>query len=223
MCRVISVSNQKGGVSKSTTVMNLGVGLAKEGKKVLLIDGDPQGSLTASMGYPEPDRIKRLARYKQDDDEYQKRMENLLFQRANIQKSADEKLEALQILLESLGNEAEKMLIFVSPDQLQKVMKLLHDLHIPAHKFTEEEGTQKCEKYDGLSEREYLVHHFKKGTYKALVAISCLDEGIDIPIADKAILMANSTNPREYIQRIGRVIRQRALGIIALCKEYVFD
>lgn len=58
MCRVISVSNQKGGVSKSTTVMNLGVGLAKEGKKVLLIDGDPQGSLTASMGYPEPDEIR---------------------------------------------------------------------------------------------------------------------------------------------------------------------
>ena len=58
MCRVISVSNQKGGVSKSTTVMNLGVGLAKEGKKILLIDGDPQGSLTASMGYPEPDEIR---------------------------------------------------------------------------------------------------------------------------------------------------------------------
>ena len=153
-------------------------------------------------------RIKRLARYNQDDDEYQKRMENLLFQRANIQKSADEKLEALQNLLEELGSEAEKMLIFVSPDQLPKVMKLLYDLHIPAHKFTEQEGTQKCAKYDGLSEREYLVHHFKKGTYKALVAISCLDEGIDIPIADKAILMANSTNPREYIQRIGRVIRQ---------------
>ena len=57
MCRVISVSNQKGGVSKSTTVMNLGVGLARHGKKVLLIDGDPQGSLTASMGYPEPDDI----------------------------------------------------------------------------------------------------------------------------------------------------------------------
>ena len=41
-----------------------------------------------------------------------------------------------------------------------------------------------------------------------LVAISCLDEGIDIPSANKAILLANSTNPREYVQRIGRVIRQ---------------
>ena len=41
-----------------------------------------------------------------------------------------------------------------------------------------------------------------------MVAIKCLDEGIDIPSASKAILMANSTNPREYIQRIGRVIRQ---------------
>ena len=41
-----------------------------------------------------------------------------------------------------------------------------------------------------------------------LVAIKCLDEGIDIPSADTAIVMASSTNPREYIQRIGRVIRQ---------------
>ena len=57
MCRVISVANQKGGVAKSTTTLNLGVGLARQGKKVLLIDADPQGSLTASLGYVEPDDI----------------------------------------------------------------------------------------------------------------------------------------------------------------------
>lgn len=57
MCRVISVSNQKGGVAKSSCALNLGIGLAREGKKVLLIDMDPQGSLTASMGYVEPDEI----------------------------------------------------------------------------------------------------------------------------------------------------------------------
>ena len=56
-CRVISVCNQKGGVSKSTTVLNLGIGLAREGKNVLIIDNDPQGSLTASLGYGEPDDI----------------------------------------------------------------------------------------------------------------------------------------------------------------------
>ena len=58
MCKVIAVSNQKGGVGKSSIVVNLGIGLALNGKKVCLIDADPQGSLTASLGYQEPDEIR---------------------------------------------------------------------------------------------------------------------------------------------------------------------
>ena len=58
MCKVIAIANQKGGVGKTTTTSNLGIGLAKQGKKVLLIDADAQGSLTASLGIREPDRLE---------------------------------------------------------------------------------------------------------------------------------------------------------------------
>lgn len=57
MCKTIAVCNQKGGVGKTTTTVNLGVGLAMQGKRVLLVDADPQADLTASLGWQDTDSL----------------------------------------------------------------------------------------------------------------------------------------------------------------------
>ena len=85
---------------------------------------------------------------------------------------------------------------------------LLRERNIIYHKFTNEEGTKIERVYGGMSERDYLLEKLADGDYKALVAMRCLDEGVDVPPARIAIFMASSTNPRQYIQRIGRVIRR---------------
>lgn len=151
-------------------------------------------------------RISKMSTYSKSSDKYQGMLEKLLFDRANIEKNAELKYDALLTIFKK--HTIDNTIIFVSDSQKNEVMQMLQENVIMAHRFTQEQGTKPEAKYRGLSERQYLISMFKNGTYKALVAIKCLDEGIDIPSADTSIIMASSTNPREYIQRVGRVIRQ---------------
>ena len=155
-------------------------------------------------------QIIRLKRKIACEDKALEKYQRALEKRANITKNAVAKYDTLKELLGSLEkqNMLQDLIIFVSPEQKETVMEILYSRNIVFHNLTEAEGTRKEKKYGGISEREYIISQFKEKTYKALVAIKCLDEGIDIPSASIGILMASSTNPREYIQRIGRIIRQ---------------
>lgn len=167
-------------------------------------------------------RIKKLSMLNQKSDEYQKKLESLLFTRANIEKNAVNKYEALNEIITD-REKIKDTIIFTSDAQINEVLLILSSKGIIAHRFTQDEGTIPELKYGGKSERQYLIKKFKEGSYQAIVAIKCLDEGIDIPSASVAIIMASSTNPREYIQRIGRVIRQASGKTRAHIYDFILE
>lgn len=155
-------------------------------------------------------RIINLYKQKEKDIEAAEKYERLIERRADIIKNAAGKLTALNDILDEIEQERpiENTIIFVSPQQIIAVQQILSDRHIVFHKLTQDEGTKKEARFGNISEREHIIRKFKEKEYKILIAIKCLDEGIDIPTANCGILMASSTNPREYVQRIGRIIRQ---------------
>jgi len=119
------------------------------------------------------------------------------FQRQNIIINASQKYNALSGILDKL-TDLDHCLIYCSDQQISEVQNELNRRGIIQHKFT-------CE--ESLNERTTLLQSFDQGNHRVLVAMKCLDEGVDVPSTKTAILMASSTNPREFIQRRGRVLR----------------
>lgn len=148
-----------------------------------------------------------LKLFKCKDDELTKHKENLLFQRADIIKEANNKLNVFKKILGDISDYSG-LIVYCSHNQIHDVLKILSEYDIIAHKFTMDVGTKPLKEFGGLSEREIILEDFSKGNYQVLVAIHCLDEGVDVPSASKAIFMCSSNSSREFIQRIGRVIRR---------------
>lgn len=139
----------------------------------------------------------------------QKKIERFLHDRSNIIKNASNKFYVLDNILKELGDDVNGLIIYCSHLQIDKVLKIVgHKYGLNARKFTNKESATPTKKYGGKSERDSILENFSKGSSAVLVAMHCLDEGVDVPSASKAILMCNTGNPREFIQRIGRVIRR---------------
>lgn len=143
-----------------------------------------------------------------EDVEDQKKREKWLFQRANILKNANNKYNALRLILSEM-NDISNLLIYCSEKQIDKVLDIVgNEFMIPVHTFTNKHSSKPKKEFGFKSERDIILEDFSNGYYKCLVSMHCLDEGVDVPSASKAILMCNSSNPREFIQRVGRVIRR---------------
>jgi len=151
--------------------------------------------------------IARKAGGARSEDE-DKLIRLLLFQRADIVKAAAAKYGVLDTMLGEMGPDIRWTIVYCSPKQIDAAMRIINARSLTAHRFTMDEGTTPESRYGGETERDFLLRKFGEGRYQILVAMRCLDEGVDVPPARTAILMASSGNPREHIQRIGRVIRR---------------
>lgn len=134
-----------------------------------------------------------------EDEEGQEILKMLLIRRADLLNKAANKLTVLSQLVDA-QSKIEHTLFYCAPGQIDEVISLLGwEKGLLVHKFTAEEDTE---------ERQRLLRGFASGEWQALVAMKCLDEGVDVPDTKTAFFLASSSNPREFIQRRGRILRK---------------
>lgn len=173
---------------------------------------------------------KYIIKHPDGSVEYTKKAEMLLIKRSRIVAGAKMKLDKLAEIIKDFKHD-NHLLIYcgattvvdndykegVPSDeeerQIDAVSKILNNEGIISSQFTSKEDSR---------QRELLKREFDSGkSMQALVAIRCLDEGVNIPSIDKAIILASSTNPKEYIQRRGRVLRTNSGKSFAIIYDFV--
>jgi superfamily II DNA or RNA helicase len=141
---------------------------------------------------------------RKDKSEY---FQRICEERQRIIVNAEAKDKALGELLDSLDI-IKFLLVYCSPQQIDEAQEILNGRNIKNHRFTGVEGTNPRGEYNGLSERDYILKNFEEENLSALVAMRCLDEGINVVSAEVGIFLASSGNPRQFVQRRGRLLRR---------------
>ena len=146
-------------------------------------------------------KISNLGSVTYDDIESNEEIKKLLISRSKIVKAARGKINILRDILADIKNrfgEINHTIVFTDDRLIDETLKLLRTSGFNAVKFTQELN---------ITQRNLIIDLFEKGTVEVLVAMKILDEGVDIPNARIAVLMSSTSNPREYIQRLGRILR----------------
>jgi len=162
---------------------------------------------------------RRISILYQNEEKNEDQIKMMLLRRSRLIANADNKIDELIKLLHS-NSESKYNLIYCGDEieydiidsesrdedfqtavrQVEKILKIVGlEIGMKASKFTAVESTKK---------RQEILSLFASGDLQALVAIRCLDEGVDVPRTETAYILASTSNPRQFIQRRGRVLRQ---------------
>lgn len=146
------------------------------------------------------------------DPNTEERLERLLFQRTRLLNSASGKLTALKSLI-GQTHDARHTLFYCAPEQIDEVCHIVGwEYGWRINRFTAEESNE---------ERQRLLADFDNSNIQALVAMKCLDEGVDVPSTRTAYILSSSSNPREFIQRRGRVLRRAPNKDMAIIFDFI--
>lgn len=146
-------------------------------------------------------KIARKLAAKNNSIDEEKEISNFIEgERASIIAAAEEKYAAFDKILEQLGP-LTQCLIYCHEKQLKRVKDILFKRNVVCHQITYREST---------NERNNILSQLAQEKYDAVVAVRCLDEGVDIPSVKTGIILASTGNPRQYVQRRGRLLRKAA-------------
>ncbi len=146
--------------------------------------------------------------------ERRRRISILLTKRESLLERSSEKLRLFGSILASDDvRESTHNLVYVHPEYLDVVQHMIgRENHLTNHRFTAGEST---------TERKEILSDFASGRYAFLIAIRCLDEGVDIPATKNAFILNSSANPKEFVQRRGRVLRLWPQKVCAKIYDFV--
>jgi superfamily II DNA or RNA helicase len=142
-------------------------------------------------------RIAQLMSSK-DINDNDEQLTRLLIRRADLLNSAENKIPTISKMIDE-QEDIHHTLFYCSPQIIDDVVHLIGwEKRIEIHRFTAHESAK---------QRQQLLADFASGKLRALAAMHCLDEGVDVPSTRTAYILASSSNPRQFIQRRGRVLR----------------
>lgn len=156
-------------------------------------------------------KISRLMFRQVNDNELDEQLKMLVLKRARVIQNAEQKKERLYSLLKK-QEVLSHTLVYCGIGQVSEIVESISNLGIRVHRFNSELNQ---------FEREKILKRFSDGEIQVLVAIKCLDEGVDVPSTRTAYFLSSTSNPREFIQRRGRVLRKSKGKILSEIYDFI--